>query len=93
MVTKMEWENNILGSTAAMVETERTTESIEIGNGSMTTALEGATGGIGRNNDDLQSGGVEGGNEEFITINISGWEESFATGIVGKFISNSQASS
>jgi hypothetical protein len=87
-VTKMQGEYNILGATAAMVEAERATEAIEVGNGSMTTALESTTGRIGRNNDDLESGSVEGGDEEFITINVTGWEESSATGIVGKFISN-----
>jgi hypothetical protein len=87
----MEGENNILGSAAAMVEAERTAESIEIGDGSVTTTLEGTTGGIRGNNDDLQSGGVEGRNEDFITIKITGREESFATGIVGKFISDAQA--
>jgi hypothetical protein len=87
----MKGENDILGSAAAMVEAERTAESIEIGDGSVTTTLESATGGVRGDNDDLQSGGVEGGNEEFITIKITHREESFATGIVGKFISDAQA--
>jgi hypothetical protein len=58
----------------------------------MTAALEGTTGGVWRNNDDLESRSVEGGNEELIAINISSREETFAAGVVGKFISNTQAS-
>jgi hypothetical protein len=87
----MKGENDILGSAAAMVEAERTAESIEIGDGSVTTTLEGATGRVRGNNDDLQRGSVESGNEEFISIKITRREESFATGIVGKFISDAQA--
>jgi hypothetical protein len=75
-----------------MIEAERTTETIEVGNSCMTTALEGTTGGIQRDNDDLESRCVKGRYEEFITINIMSREESFATWIVGKFISNAQAS-
>jgi hypothetical protein len=75
-----------------MVEAERKTESVEIGNGCMTAALEGTTGRVWRNNDDLEGRSVEGGNEELIAINISSREETFAAGVVGKFISNTQAS-
>jgi hypothetical protein len=75
-----------------MIEAERTTETIEVGNSCMTAALEGTTGGVWRDNDDLESRSVEGGNEELIAINILGREETFAAGVVGKFISNTQAS-
>jgi hypothetical protein len=88
----MQGEYNILGVTAAMVEVERATEAIEIGNGSMTAALESATGRIRRDDYDLESRSVEGGNEELMAINITGREETFATGVVGKFIGNTQAS-
>jgi hypothetical protein len=39
---------------ATMVETEGATETIEVGDGCMTTALEGTTSGIWRDNDDLE---------------------------------------
>jgi hypothetical protein len=68
----MQGEYDILGATAAMIEAERTTESIEVGNSCMTAALEGTKGGVWRNNDDLESRSVEGGNEELIAINITG---------------------
>jgi hypothetical protein len=75
-----------------MVEMERATKTIEIGNGCMATALEGTTGRIRRDNDNLESRCIKCRNEEFITINIMGREETFATWIVDKFISNTQAS-
>jgi hypothetical protein len=90
-IPKMQRENNILGTTTAVVQAKRTTKSIEVGNGSMTTALEGATSRVGRNNDNLQGGSVEGGNEQLSTVKVTDRKEAFATGVVGKFISNAQA--
>jgi hypothetical protein len=58
----------------------------------MTTALEGTTSRVGRNDDNLQGGSVEGGNEQLITVKVTDRKEAFATGIVCKFISNTQAS-